>query len=99
MSDRLKGKSAVVTGGANVIGRSISLAFAAEGAKVPVADYGVSRGGEGSDTAPAGKVVAEIKSEGGYAAAFFGSVVDFKKAEETIDSCVKNFGRIGTGQS
>jgi len=94
MSDRLKGKSAAVTGGGNGIGRAVSLAFAAEGANVLVADYGASRGGEGADAAPAEKVVAEIKAKGGNAAAFFGSVADFKKAEELVDSCVKNFGRI-----
>lgn len=94
MGDRLKGKSAAVTGGGGGIGRAVSLAFAAEGANVLVADYGVSRGGEGADVTPAEKVVAEIKGKGGDAVAFFGSVTDFKKAEEMIDSCVKNFGRI-----
>lgn len=94
MGDRLKGKSAVVTGGGNGIGRAVSLAFAAEGANVLVADYGVSRGGEGSDVTPAEKVVAEIKAKGGNAVAHFGNVADFKAAEGIIDSCVKNFGRI-----
>ena len=94
MGDRLKEKSAVVTGGGNGIGRAISLAFAAEGANVLVADYGVSRGGEGSDATPAEKVVSEIKANGGNAVAHFANVVDFKAAEGIIDTCAKTFGRI-----
>jgi NAD(P)-dependent dehydrogenase (short-subunit alcohol dehydrogenase family) len=94
MGDRFKGKSAVVTGGGGGIGRATALAFATEGANVLVADYGSSRGGEGSDASPAEKVVCEIKSNGGNAVAHFANVADFKAAEGIIDSCVKNFGRI-----
>jgi NAD(P)-dependent dehydrogenase (short-subunit alcohol dehydrogenase family) len=94
MVDKLKGKSAVITGGGGGIGREAALAFAAEGANVVVADLGASRGGEGSDKGPADKVVAEIKEKGGNAIASYGSVADFKVAEGIIDSCVENFGRI-----
>lgn len=94
MGDRLKGKSAVVTGGGGGIGRATALAFAGEGANVLVADYGSSRGGEGADKAPAEKVVGEIKAKGGNAVSFFGSVADFKAAADMINSCVKNFGKI-----
>jgi len=94
MGDKLKGKSAVVTGGGGGIGREVCLAFAAEGANVVVADPGVSRGGDGSDKAPADRVVAEIKERGGTAVANYSSVADLKAAEGIIDSCVENFGRI-----
>lgn len=94
MSDELKGKNAVVTGAGRGIGREISLAFAAEGASVVVVDPGASRGGEGSDLAPADEVVAEIREKGGRAVANYNSVADFKAAEEIINSCVKNFGRV-----
>ena len=48
MGDKLKGKSAVITGGGGGLGREISFAFAGEGANVLVVDPGVTRGGEGS---------------------------------------------------
>ena len=38
MDLNLSGKTAIVTGGASNIGRGISLAFAAEGANVVIAD-------------------------------------------------------------
>lgn len=94
MVDKLKGKNAVITGGAGGIGRAAALAFAAEGANVVIADYGVSRGGEGADSAPAEKVVAEIKESGGKAFAHYADVSDSKQADGIIDSCVENFGRI-----
>lgn len=50
MSDRLLGKTALVTGAAAGIGRGVALRFAAEGARVIFAD----RDGEGADAAASG---------------------------------------------
>ena len=94
MEGKLAGKCAVITGGGGGLGRAAALAFAAEGAKVVVADPGTSRGGEGSDKAPAQKVADEIKAKGGTAVPCFNSVSDFKQAEGIINCCVENFGRI-----
>lgn len=94
MGNKLKGRSAVVTGAGRGIGREISLALAAEGANVVVNDPGVGRGGAGNDAAPADEVVAEIKKRGGKAVANYGSVAEFASAEKIIQDCVKNFGRI-----
>jgi NAD(P)-dependent dehydrogenase (short-subunit alcohol dehydrogenase family) len=55
---RLQGKRAVVTGGANGIGRATAAAFAREGARVVVADIDQSAGVE---------TVAAIRGEGGGA--------------------------------
>lgn len=94
MGKRLDGRSAVVTGAGRGIGREIALTLAAEGASVVVVDPGVSRGGSGSDMAPADEVVVEIKKRGGKAVANHNSVTDFKAAEGIINSCVESFGRI-----
>ncbi|MBI2329659.1 MAG: 3-hydroxyacyl-CoA dehydrogenase, partial [Chloroflexi bacterium] len=67
MGGRLKDRGAIVVGGGGGIGSEIALALAAEGAKVIVNDPGAARDGTGSDTAPADKVVAEIKQRGGTA--------------------------------
>ena len=45
LSMRLKGKSAVITGGASGMGRSTVLRFLAEGANVVVADFNQATGG------------------------------------------------------
>ena len=57
----LKGKVAVVTGGARDIGRAISVALAKEGAKVVVNYYNSESG--------ANETLDEIKSNGGEAIA------------------------------
>ena len=94
MGKQLKGKNAVISGGGGGIGRATALAFAEEGANVLVADYGTSRGGEGTDSSPAEKVVQEIKGKGGNAIAHYANVADFKAAEGIIDKCVEYFGQI-----
>jgi len=94
MGERLRNKSAVITGGAGGIGRQISIALAAEGANVIVNDVGATRDGGGTDKGPADEVVREIKKRGGTAIANCDSVVDFVAAEKLIQSCVSAFGRI-----
>ena len=46
---RFDGKTAIVTGAANGLGRSHALALAARGAKVVVNDFGGGRDGSGCD--------------------------------------------------
>ncbi len=81
--NRLEGKTAIVTGGGQGIGRGIALAFAREGATVWIADYFPER---------AKSVADEITKEGGKA---FGDKVDVTKEDSVkamFDSAVKQFG-------
>lgn len=94
MADRLKNRVAVVTGAGRGIGRGIALLLASEGAAVVVNDLGVSVDGRDASASPAEQVVAEIKANGGQAAANGDSVADFAAAENMIETAVKEFGRI-----
>lgn len=91
---RLKGKSAVVTGGGRGIGKEVALALAAEGAEVVLADSGVARDGTEADSLPADEAVREIQRKGGVAIASYESVADFDAAQRIIQACVDTFGRI-----
>ncbi len=80
----LKGKIALVTGGASGVGREIALNLAAEGAGVAV-NY------RGSAT-EAKAVVAEIAGRGGKAKVYQADVADFAGVKAMIDAVVKDFG-------
>ncbi len=94
MTQHLKGRAAIVTGGGRGVGREIALLLAQQGAKVMVCDPGVGRGGEATAERPADEVVAEIKKAGGTAIAAYDSVADYKLAGAMVDRCVKEFGSI-----
>jgi len=94
MSDKLKGKVAIVTGASKGIGASIAKHLAAEGASV-VVNYSSSKDG-------ADRVVSEIKSKGGKAVAVHANVAEkagidrlfaeTKKAYDRLDILVNNAG-------
>lgn len=90
----LDGKSAIVTGAGNGIGRATALLFAREGAKVIVNDVGGSRAGEGGAASPADEVVAEIRAAGGTAVASYDSVASPDGARAIVDAAVREFGRL-----
>ena len=95
MGKHLEGKVVAVTGGGRGIGRAISLAAAAEGASVVVADYGgevKSRSGGSSEAADS--VVAEIEAAGGQAVASATDISTMAGGQEVVDVAVKNFGRL-----
>jgi NAD(P)-dependent dehydrogenase (short-subunit alcohol dehydrogenase family) len=82
---RLKGKVAVVTGGAKGIGEAYSLGMSEEGAQVVIADV----------DAKAGQALAEkIKSNGAKALFVATDVSRREDAERMVDECVKEFGRL-----
>ena len=94
MTDKLKGRNAVVTGAGRGIGRALALLLAQEGANVVVNDPGVSVDGSGHDAGPADQVVQELRSAGGTAVANYDNVADPAGGESMIKQCVEAFGRI-----
>jgi 3-oxoacyl-[acyl-carrier protein] reductase len=86
MDLNLHGKVALVTGGANGVGRAICLALAGEGAAVAV-NYRSS-----ADQAQA--VVAEIVGEGGQAVAVAADVGDLAAVKDMVAKVAGEFGRL-----
>ena len=82
---RLQDNVAIVTGGGSGIGRGISLRFAAEGARVVVADL---------DLDAANGVVAEIEAAGGVASSVRVDVRRQDDVQEMVDATVDVYGGI-----
>ncbi len=79
----LDGKVGIVTGGGNGIGRATCLKFAAEGAKVVVADFNEEAGQ---------RTVDEIKGAGGEAHFIATDVGDEAQVEAMVAAAVEHFG-------
>lgn len=94
MSEKLKGKNAVITGAGRGIGRALALAMAKEGANIVVCDLGVEVDGTKEVNSPADNVVEECQSLGVLAVANYGNVSSFEDAEGMVKACVEAFGRI-----
>ena len=90
----LDGKSAVITGAGNGIGRATALLFAKEGAEVVVNDLGGSRAGEGGAQSTADAVVAEIRAAGGVAVASYDSVTTPEGAKGVIETAIRAHGKL-----
>ena len=82
---KLKDKVAVITGGAHGIGRAYCLGFAADGAKVVVADI---------DEKGAIATAQEILAKGGEALALETDISVEKSTEEMAKRAIKRFGAI-----
>ncbi|HEX3841660.1 MAG TPA: glucose 1-dehydrogenase [Acidimicrobiales bacterium] len=80
---RLDGKVAVITGAGSGIGRVAAILFAAEGAKVVVADVIAEQ---------AQAVTAEITSTGGFATAVTVDVSDETQVQAMVDVAVDAYG-------
>jgi NAD(P)-dependent dehydrogenase (short-subunit alcohol dehydrogenase family) len=94
MTGFLEGKTVAVTGGGGGIGRAVSLACAAEGANVVVADHGVSMDGSNPSSEVADAVVKEIDAAGGRAIAIAGDVSRFETGAEIVAAAVDTWGSI-----
>lgn len=80
---RFSGKRVIVTGAASGIGRATALAFAAEGARVLVAD----QNGSGAEA-----VAATIRSTGGTAVACQADISRYADCEAMVARAVEAFG-------
>jgi NAD(P)-dependent dehydrogenase (short-subunit alcohol dehydrogenase family) len=90
----LDGKSVVITGAGNGIGRATALLFATEGARVVVNDVGGTRAGDGGSQSAADDVVRAIRSAGGTAVASYDSVATPEGAKAIVGAAVTAFGRL-----
>lgn len=82
---KLNNLNAIVTGGANGIGRAIAFYLAEEGAEIIIADV---------EMIPANEAVAEIQRLGRKAMAIEVNVADSKDTERMADIALRVFGKI-----
>ncbi|MFI6872099.1 SDR family oxidoreductase [Streptomyces sp. NPDC050400] len=90
------GRVVAVTGAGRGLGRAHALAYAAEGAKVVVNDFGVGLDGQPAPDSPAAQVVAEIRESGGEAVAHGGDIATSEGAASLVAAAVDTFGRLDT---
>ena len=85
MPDRLKGKTALITGAGMGMGREAAVLFAAEGASIVVCDINRSAADE---------TVALVEKAGGQAQAAVGDVAVEEDVKRMVDTGVKRFGAL-----
>jgi len=79
----LTGRVALVTGGASNLGRAITLGFAAEGARVVIADIDDAQARKVEREAPSGTIVAQRTD-----------VTDWESVSATVRTTLESMGRI-----
>ena len=82
----LKGKTALITGAARGIGKTIALKFAAEGANVAFTDLVIDENGKQTED--------EIAALGVKAKGYASNAADFAQTEEVVKQIHADFGRI-----
>jgi NAD(P)-dependent dehydrogenase (short-subunit alcohol dehydrogenase family) len=79
----LEGKTAVITGGAGILGSAIARGLGKAGARIALCDI-----------VNADKVAQELKSEGIEAKGYYLDVMDIKKIKICRDEIMKDFGKV-----
>jgi len=82
----LEGKTALITGAARGIGKSIALKFASEGANIAFTDLAIDENAQ--------QTVAELEALGVKARGYASDASDFEATKGVIAEIVKEFGRI-----
>ncbi|MGC1420404.1 MAG: SDR family oxidoreductase [Acidimicrobiales bacterium] len=91
---RFDGRVAIITGAGGGLGRCHALELARRGAMVLVNDLGGALDGSGSSASAAQRVVDEITSHGGIAAANHDSVASADGGEAIVQAALDAFGRV-----
>lgn len=96
---KLEGKTAVITGGGSGIGRAVALGFAAEGARIVVADYNEASGAETArlvqERGTEALAVATDVSKSAAVAALFQAVDERGWSPDILVNNAGNSGRMG----
>ena len=82
----LENKTALITGAARGIGRSIVLAYAAEGANVAFTDLNIDENAE--------SLLEELKAFGVKAKAYASDASSFEGSEALVQEVLKDFGKV-----
>jgi NAD(P)-dependent dehydrogenase (short-subunit alcohol dehydrogenase family) len=91
---RFDGRTAIVTGAGNGLGRAYALLLASRGGNVVVNDLGSAVDGTGGDVGAADSVVSEISALGGSAAVDTHSVASAEGGEAIVATALDAFGGI-----
>lgn len=94
MTGILEGKTAIVTGAGQGVGRAIAEGLAKDGARVVVNDIGVTLTGEAENARVADEVAAGIKATGGEAFGSDASVSDWDAVSGMVEETMDRFGRV-----
>lgn len=94
MTIRFDDRVVIVTGAGGGLGREHALQFAARGARVVVNDFGGAADGTGGSSAPAEKVVDEIRAAGGDAIAHGANVASVEQVADMVSKTLGQWGRI-----
>jgi NAD(P)-dependent dehydrogenase (short-subunit alcohol dehydrogenase family) len=91
---RFDGRTAIITGAGNGLGKSHALLLAERGANVVVNDLGGSVDGAGGSSSAAEAVVKEITDKGGKAIAHGANVTKADEVADMVEQALQAFGSV-----